>query len=359
MKLSRITVMVSFVLITLLLSSNLYRAVTRSHRQSEYPLLGDSLNSESQTKSQRVSFDDSISLLEHNKEKGHYSSTPIRKELSAEEISSIPELTGKKIADSFKTSFESITDFDNFYITPVPHKGTTFQELTDTKKLLGLYSHKGWMTGANEVILGTNTNHRGYPTIQLHKIESGPFQGIVYLSLWVWLDVDLNPDNGEWFSFATLTSYGDEQWQRTLLANVGSDNILRLVHLPRQGEHLHDIFQDENAIFPMRQWAKVSMYIDYTENNSYNSPYAKLLLDGKLVSAGTFDPRLDLQTLNSVRHFECLSDWDGVSIENAETLCGLSYDGGLSQAHFGLYGAPTLESGVVYNEDLSIYELID
>jgi len=84
----------------------------------------------------------------------------------------------------FTSSFESVNDFDEFYITPQNHLGTTFHELTTANAHSGVHSHKAWINGKNPKSK-SNNNHRGYPTIQFQKTNEGVFQTPCYISLWV------------------------------------------------------------------------------------------------------------------------------------------------------------------------------
>jgi hypothetical protein len=70
--------------------------------------------------------------------------------------------------------------------------GTTFQELSDSIVHNGTFSHKAWIDGVNPPSTpDTNNNHRGYPTIQLQNTPQGTFKTPCYITLWVWLDIDL------------------------------------------------------------------------------------------------------------------------------------------------------------------------
>ncbi len=131
----------------------------------------------------------------------------------------------------FATSFESVTDFEDFYITPQNHLGTTFHELTDSIVYSGTYSHRAWIKGSNSVSTSINNNHRGYPTVQFQKTSEGSFKTPCYVSLWVWLDMELNANTigeDDWFSFATFTDDETDNWRRTVLVNLSADgNIFR------------------------------------------------------------------------------------------------------------------------------------
>jgi len=224
---------------------------------------------------------------------------------------------------TFETSFENVSDFDGFYITPQGYLSTCFHELNDSLVHSGVSSHKAWITGANAPSTPTqNNNHRAYPTIQLYKTNGGSFTTPCYITFWVWLDMELHADTSggedDWFSFATFCSDETDNWSRTVLVNLNSNGIVHLMHVPLQGEQEH-IYQTNDIYFPQREWVEMKVYLDFGENG-----YAKVWQNGLLVS------------------------W--AQIADTENK--------LAQAHFGLYCSPEIESGVVYNDDL-IIEMVD
>ncbi len=221
----------------------------------------------------------------------------------------------------FTTSFESIADFDGFYITPQKHLKTTFHELTDSNVHSGIYSHRAWIKGSNPVSTSTNNNnHRGYPTVQFQKMPKGSFKTPCYVSLWVWLDMELNKNTtgeDDWFSFATFTDDETDDWDRTVLVNLNADGFVHLQHTTNQGEQT-SIFQTSDITFPQREWVELKIFLDFGDNG-----YAKVWQNGKLVSHA--------------------------KIRNITNK--------LSQAHFGLYCSPQLSTGEVFNDDLKIIEV--
>lgn len=277
------------------------------------------------------------------------------------EIQYLAQYTGTdkiSVTGKYSTDFETVSEFSSFYLVPQGYMGTSSHNITGTVKHSGNYSHYAWMYGANPVVPGTNTNHRGYPTIQLHKLPAGSFQNMVFCEFYVMLNLTMTavPDK-DWFSFATFCSYSDDNWYRVYLVNLDSDGIVHLMHVPGHGQGVRDIFQTSTKYFPMNQWVKLSVLIDYTSQNSYSSPYIKVWQDGELVSAARFNPRVDPNTVPPASWPACLSTWGGTSITEAESLCGLTYTGGLAQAHFGLYAPPLFDSGEVWNDGLVIYEI--
>lgn len=222
----------------------------------------------------------------------------------------------------FKTSFETVSDFPGFYLTPQAHLGTTFHELSDSIVQSGEYAHKAWLNDTNPpTTITSNNNHRGYPTIQLQKTIEGVFTTPCYITIWVWLDMELqeNITGGEddWFSFATFTDDESDNWDRTVLVNLDYNGIVHLGHVPIQGGQTH-IFQTTSIFFPQKEWVELKIYLDFRNNG-----YAKVWQNGQLVSHA-----------------------------NVESI-----DNKLSQAHFGLYCPPQIASGTIYNDDLIIEEV--
>jgi hypothetical protein len=228
----------------------------------------------------------------------------------------------------FSTSFESAGDFAGFYIVPQNYMGTTSHDLSTENVLSGTYAHRAWVYGANPPSTpDVNNGHRGYPTVQLQKTPGGGYVCPCEITLHVWLDMPLDVP-GEWFSFATFTPDPTDAWARTILVNISAANpapgtaaggVVHLMHVPNQGERL-PTFQTSTILFPMRQWVELKIYLDLDPAHGE----AKVWQDGQLVSTAPVN----------------------------------GGNGKLEQAHFGMYAAPELASGVVYNDDLEIREAV-
>ncbi len=221
----------------------------------------------------------------------------------------------------FKSSFENVEDFSGFYLTPQDYQGTSFHELSDTIVRSGTYAHRAWIDGANPPSITTNNNHRGYPTVQLQKTTEGVFKTPAYVTLWVWLDMELQQSNNggeeDWFSFATFTDDESDNWAETVLVNLSKEGFVHLMHVPTQGKKEY-IFQTNTIAFPQKEWVELTIYLDFSSNG-----YAKVWQNGTLVSHA--------------------------KVEKAKNQ--------LAQAHFGLYCPPQMVKGVVYNDDLWIREV--
>jgi hypothetical protein len=90
------------------------------------------------------------------------------------------------------------------------------------------------------------------------------------------------------------------------------------MHVPVQGGQ-DWIYQTDTLMFPQGQWVSMKVYIDTRPHIGY----AKVWQNGILVS------------------YAVISDGNGK----------------LAQAHFGLYAAPSISSGSIYNDDLEIREV--
>ncbi len=222
----------------------------------------------------------------------------------------------------FITSFETVDDFSDFYITPQGHNGTTYHVLSDSIVYSGTYAHKAWINGSNPPSTSTiNNNHRGYPTIQFQNSTQGIFKTPCYITFKVWLDIELEKsttgEEDDWFSFATFTNDTSDNWNRTLLVNLNPEGFVHLQHTTNQGEQTN-VFQTTTLTFPQNEWVDLKIYLDFNNNG-----YAKVWQNGQLVShanVGNITPEL-------------------------------------AQAHFGFYASPQLETGIVYNDDLTIREV--
>lgn len=220
------------------------------------------------------------------------------------------------IASTFQTSFESVNNFQGFYIVPQDHMTSASHELSTEIVHSGSYAHKAWIYASNpESNIFQNNNHRAYPTIQLYKTAIGAFKTPVFIEFWVWLDITLS--SGEWFSFATLDHTTSDSWD-PVLVNLSDQGFVHLMHVPLNGQGVHT-FQTTTNKFPMQQWVKLTVIIHFDKNKGY----AEVLQNEQLVS------RADIRRGNGL----------------------------FTQAHFGLYAPPSLSKGLIYNDDLIIKEL--
>lgn len=230
---------------------------------------------------------------------------------------------GKQVTSSktintkqFQTSFESVNDFQSFYIVPQNHMGSASHDLSTEIVHSGNYAHKAWIYAKNpESNFFQNNNHRAYPTIQLYKKTGGAFKTPVLIEFYVWLDITLAP--GEWFSFATLDHTTSDSWD-PVLVNLSDEGFVHLMHVPLNGQGIHT-FQTTTNKFPMKEWVKLTIIIHFDKNNGY----AEVMQNDELVS------RAEIKRGNGL----------------------------FTQAHFGLYAPPLLSNGLIYNDDLIIKEL--
>jgi hypothetical protein len=261
-----------------------------------------------------------------------------------------------KITKSFKTGFEGMEDFKDFYVTPAKYTNAS-REISGENAHGGNASDKAWITGPESTSPAADAAHRAYPSVQMYK-NIGTFYGVVFTEFWVWTDIQLTGEPGmDWLSIAAFCTYSDDAWQRTININIGKDGILQLANVPVQQQNVSDISRATDTKFPMKQWVKIDALLDFGTDNEYKSPYIKVWQDEKPVSAARFNPHIDPASLEPATWPSCLDGWDGQNVEDAERLCGLIYEGGLAQAHFGLTAAPLLSAGTVYNDGLIIYEL--
>jgi hypothetical protein len=219
---------------------------------------------------------------------------------------------------SYQTSFESLSEFSNFYSVPLNYQSAATHSLSSEQKVSGSLSHKASITSIGPTCaFPINCNHRGYPTIQLHKLSSGGFKTPVLIEFSVYLDMNLTSSN-DWFSFATYSADASNDWKRVVLVNTDSKSKAYLMHVPLHGQS-NLTFQTTSLNFPQKQWVKLKTCLDLNPTGGD----AKVWQDEVLISTS-----------------------------KVSGGCGV-----LEQAHFGLYASPTLSSGTVYNDDLSIREV--
>jgi hypothetical protein len=210
----------------------------------------------------------------------------------------------------FETGFESLADFTGMYVSPQTR--STRHGLVAAPVHSGARAHCGWSTGPGNTSDTDGPNHRGYPTVQLWRLAGSGFATPAVVDLWVWVDVSMN--KGDWVSLATLSADASDRWARVVTVNLDPGGFLNVFHVPGQGQH-HPTLETRRR-FPLRRWVHLSITID-------------------------FDPR----------HGSIEVSRDGALVARANVSGG---HGRLEQAHFGLYAIPSLTSGKVCNDDLTI-----
>jgi hypothetical protein len=227
----------------------------------------------------------------------------------------VPSWEEMKTEPVFEMTFERPDEAAPSYVTP--QSETTKHERWRAIAHSGSWSHTGWLTGippATPEVDGPN--HRGYPVVQLPRMGVEPCRSPCLVDMWVWLDVALS--RGQWFSLATFALEPSDRWARVVTVNVGDRGELQLFHVPAQGQS-DRLFQTD-ATFPLRQWVRVTTYLDLRPDGGG----AAVWQDGRLASA-------------------------------ARVSGG---DGSLPQAHFGLYAPPELLTGRVVNDDIRFSRLV-
>ncbi|MEQ8351895.1 MAG: polysaccharide lyase [Leptospiraceae bacterium] len=213
----------------------------------------------------------------------------------------------------FRTSFESLSEFDGSYIVPQNYQSAASHELSTERLVSGTSAHKGWIysTAAD--------SHRAYPTVQFHKLEGGSFTGLVYIELQVYLqDIVIPTGSGHWFSFITVARRTEDAFWDGVLVNLGYEGIVHLMHVPTVGKK-EWTYQSTDLFFPQNQWVKLGLCLSMDSENGFARAYQ----DGVLVSAAP-----------------------------------VSGFGDVPQVHFGLYAHKDMNQGIIYNDDLLIKEVL-
>jgi hypothetical protein len=210
----------------------------------------------------------------------------------------------------FETGFESLADFRGMYISP--QTATTRHALVPVPHHGGALVHCAWLTGPGTGADADGPNHRGYPTVQLQKLDAGGFATPAVIDLWAWVDATLQP--GQWLSLATVSPDASDRWARVVTVNLDPGGWIDVFHVPDQGEHRPTL--ETHSPFPRRQWVRLTIRIDF-----------------------------------DARHGSIEVRQDGTLVATAQVNGG---HGRLEQAHFGMYASASLTSARVCNDDLKI-----
>lgn len=201
---------------------------------------------------------------------------------------------------------------------PTNYQSSSSHGYSSEKVYSGSKSHKAWIYAEGpSCVYPANCNHRGYPTIQLHKLSSGGFKTPVSIEFYANLDITLSKST-DWFSFITISADSSDQWKRVVLVNIDSKNNAYLMHVPIHNQSIKT-YQNSSLIFPRNSWVKITTCIDLNPT----SGFAKVWQDDVLLSSS-----------------------------NVSGGCGV-----VEQVHLGLYASPNLSMGTIYNDDVVIREV--
>jgi hypothetical protein len=227
----------------------------------------------------------------------------------------IPRWGAMRLTRVFRTGFEHDEDLAGFYVTP--QTPLTRHGVRPGDAHRGRRAHVAWLTGQTGSEPVDGPNHRGYPTIQLHKTAVGACATPCLVQFWARID-DVDLRRGEWLSLATLSPDASARWSRVVTVNVGSEGWLHLFHVPDQGV-AERALQRTDVPFPHGRWVRITIWLDLDPLHGA----AAVWQDGRLMSA-------------------------------ARVHGG---DGTLDQMHFGLYASPSLTHGVVHNDDVAVFQV--
>jgi hypothetical protein len=226
----------------------------------------------------------------------------------------IPPQRAIRLEPVFRTGFESDADMAGFYVTP--QSPLTRHEVRTGGAHRGRRAHVAWLTGVAGSEPVDGPNHRGYPTIQLQKRPRGACRGPCVIRFWARVD-DFALGPGEWVSLATASPDPSDRWSRVVTVNVGWEGWLHLFHVPDQGLG-ERLFQRTDRPFPRGRWVRVTLWLD-------------------------LDPSGGAAAV-----------WQNRRLMSAARVRG--GDGTVDQLHFGLYAPPSLTRGVVWNDDIAVFQ---
>jgi hypothetical protein len=182
----------------------------------------------------------------------------------------------------------------------------------------------GW-SNRSEITCAIDESHRGYGGLQFDGDDvveaytntgsgiDAPF-GVVN-TYWSWLEVPYSFESGRWFSFFTVNNSCDWSDQVITLGLEDPSNRLTPAHILTTGGTVE--FVDGAPGFPLGQWVRTTIYINYVEG------------------------RMHL--------------WqDGVEILSATFSRG---DTDMCQWHWGMYASSDNTDVVLYEDDLSLWKL--
>jgi hypothetical protein len=183
----------------------------------------------------------------------------------------------------------------------------------------------GTSSNRSEITCAIDESHRGYGGLQFDgddvvEAYTNTGSGIdapygVVNTYWSWLEVPYPFENGRWFSFFTVNNSCDWSDNVITLGLEDPSNRLTPAHIVNNGGTVE--FVDGAPGFPLGQWVRTTIYINYVEGRMH------LWQDGAEILDATFSR----------------SDTD---------MC---------QWHWGMYASSDNTDVVLYEDDNSLWKL--
>lgn len=216
----------------------------------------------------------------------------------------------------FQTGFESWDDFKKYgyRITPTPASGSLSADNSLTKTSIAIQDklfHSGSKAMQATAYGIGNSSHVAYPTINFSKLTSIAQFSPVYAEIWIYVDKPV--PSGQWSSLATF--FNGVSNDRTIEVNLDDSMLVQLNNVPFQYQQEPN-YQNPDAKLQVGKWTNLTVYIDFNPM----SGVVAVWIDG------------NLSTISDVKNG----------------------NGGLYNAHFGMYESKWISSGSVYNDDLKI-----
>jgi hypothetical protein len=215
-----------------------------------------------------------------------------------------------KFCRRYNTGFEDLSEFDGMYSTP--------DQTGSTWKLQGGTTRSGKSALQGIITQAEDNEHKGYQSIQLFKTTEGVIKGPVYIEFFVNMQIDIK--SGQWVTLAEIsTDSSDAPGKRYISLSLDSNYKLSLYNVPSQNGSA-TVLQSDSYVFPRNQWVNITVYVDFNDVVGTAAVWAN-------------------------RNLVSVANING----GANTL---------AQLHMGLFAQNQITSGNIYNDDLTIYQVI-
>jgi hypothetical protein len=171
------------------------------------------------------------------------------------------------ICRQYTEEFESFQQFikGNMFTIPSGPGPITFNDtekndvftLDQTRVRSGNYSAKHSILGPNDSVHGI------YPTLMFQNTVGKAFVTPAYIDFWVYAS-NVNLLGGQYFVLAQVSPSSDQNdYFQVQIDPI--DGFLYLMHTPQYGQKV-SLYQNTTLLFPMDQWVKITIFIDYNPN---------------------------------------------------------------------------------------------
>lgn len=272
------------------------------------------------------------------------------------QISDLLKLNWSILKNKYEQSYEKPINDDKTYNKRGIQWDFTYDWITDEKKNSWEKSYKIAFEEQNKKDIKSN-----YHSVLLYK-DLSPFNWKLILEGMVWMDYNSSDLWDNFISLLSFSSYENRSNIWSISLNIDWSDKLSLYNKAINKKDINDwlsIITNNNIIPPKKEWFKVSLVIDFTQENKYSHSNVIVWINDEIALIWLFSGQLDSKRITLQDNFEIcnVSEKEAIlmNIDDLEEKCGYSFSAWLSMFNFWFYGWKWLDKATLYNDDISVW----